>query len=370
MDGVPLAEIVRHPAEDRNARELAALRDADRHPRPPGWLLSPRMVETFVLGSREEYRAPDGQRLRVSPKYVGDRALVQVAIATLASDRALLLVGEPGTAKSWLSEHLAAAISGTSRYVIQGTAGTTEDQVKYSWNYALLLAEGPSERAIVPSPLLRSMLEGKLVRFEELTRCTSEIQDTMISILSEKEVAVPELGRIVPAARGFNVIATANTRDRGINDMSSALRRRFNFVTLPVVGEPEAEMAIVRKRADDLMTDYKIRAEIPDDLVRVLVTTFQELRLGRTLDGGTKLKSPSAPLSTAEAISVLGNGMSLAGHFGQGQVSDRDIAAGLIGAVITEDAKDEAIFVEYLENILKKRGAEWAGLYKACKELV
>src|SRR5512138_2420673 len=245
MDGTPPTEIVRQPAEARNQRELECLRAADRHPRPPGWLLSPKMVEVFVLGSSDEYRAPDGGRVRISPKYVGDRALVQVAIATLASDRALLLVGEPGTAKSYLSEHLAAAVSGTSRYVIQGTAGTTEDQVKYSWNYALLLAEGPSDRALVPSPMYRAMAEGRLVRFEELTRVASEIQDTLISILSEKEVSIPELGKIAPA----------NTRDRGINDMSSALRRRFNFVTLPVVGEPEAEMAIVRKRATDLMND-------------------------------------------------------------------------------------------------------------------
>lgn len=234
-------ETIRQSAEEKHRRELEALRLADPYPRPAGWELSPRLVETFILGGREEYRCADGSRLRISPKYLGDRSLVQVAIATLASDRALLLVGDPGTAKSWLSEHLAAAISGTSRYIVQGTAGTTEDQIKYSWNYALLLAEGPSEKALVPSPLFRAMVEGRLVRFEELTRCASEVQDTLISLLSEKELAVPELNRIVPAQRGFNVIATANSRDRGINEMSSALRRRFNFVTLPVVDDPDTE---------------------------------------------------------------------------------------------------------------------------------
>ena len=356
---------IRLAAEERHRRELEALQRADRYPRPPGWLLSPRLVEVFILGSREDYATADGARLRISPKYIGDRALVQVAIATLASDRALLLVGDPGTAKSWLSEHLAAAISGTSRYVVQGTAGTTEDQIKYSWNYALLLAEGPSERALVPSPVYRAMAEGKVVRCEELTRCASEIQDSMISILSEKELAVPELTRIVSARRGFNVIATANTRDRGINEMSSALRRRFNFVTLPVVGDVETEAAIVRKRVGDLMADYRVEAEVPDDLVRVLVTLFHELRQGRTLDGQAKVKSPSAPLSTAEAISVLFNGSILAAGFGNGRLSAEDLTRSLLGTVVREDGRDAACLLEYLETVAKSRGGAWARLYEA-----
>ncbi len=359
-----LAEAIRLPAEERNRVELEALARVDRYPKPPGWRLSPRMVETFVLGSRDEFRSSDGSPVRITPKYLGDRALIQVAIATLASDRALLLVGDPGTAKSWLSEHLAAAISGTSRYVVQGTAGTTEDQVKYSWNYAMLLAEGPSERALVPSPIYRAMTEGRIVRFEELTRCASEIQDTMISILSEKEIAVPELNSVVAARRGFNVIATANTRDRGINDMSSALRRRFNYVTLPVVSDPETEAAIVRKRAGDLMADYRVEAQIPDDLVKLLVTVFQELRQGRTLDGQTKLKSPSTPLSTAEAISVLFNGCILASSFGNGKLGPGHLARSLQGVVIREDAKDAACLVEYLETVARKRGGPWGDLWE------
>lgn len=362
MDGNGLLRLA---AEQRHQRELEALQRADRHPRPPGWNLSPRMVETFILGSNEEYQAADGSRVKITPKYLGERSLVQIAIATLASDRALLLVGDPGTAKSWLSEHLAAAISGTSRYVVQGTAGTTEDQIKYSWNYALLLAEGPSEQALVPSPVYRGMVEGRIVRLEEMTRCASEIQDSLISILSEKELAVPELNKIVPASRGFNVIATANTRDRGINDISSALRRRFNFVTLPVVGDPETEMAIVTRRTADLMADYRIEAQIPEDLTRVLVTVFQELRQGRTLDGKAKVKAPSTPLSTAEAISVLFNGSILASSFGTGRVTAEELARSLQGVVVREDARDAACVLEYLETVAKNRGGPWSKLYEA-----
>ncbi|HEY7348586.1 MAG TPA: AAA family ATPase [Ktedonobacterales bacterium] len=267
---------------------------------------------------------------------------------------------------SWLSEHLTAAISGTSRYVIQGTAGTTEDQIKYSWNYALLLAEGPSLGALVPSPMYRAMEEGKVVRFEELTRCSSEVQDGMLSILSEKEIAVPELRMTIPARRGFSVIATANTRDRGVNDMSSALKRRFNFVELPVPEDLSSETAIVEKRTHDLMADYKLESQLPADLVKMLVTIFQELRRGRTIDGKVKVKTPGAVLSTAEAISVLFNSTILAAHFGSGQVSASEVGRSLVGAVAKEDSRDVETLREYLETVVKGRsGKEWEQLYEA-----
>ncbi len=370
MSEIPVA--IRLPAEERCALELTALRHNDPHPRPPGWLLSPKRVEIFLLGSgRETFPTPEGQPVAIRPKYLGDRRLIQVAIATLASERALLLVGEPGTAKSWVGEHLAAAISGTSRLIIQGTAGTTEDQVKYAWNYALLLAEGPSERALVPGPILRAMRQGKIARFEELTRCASEVQDTLLSILSEKEIAIPELGQVVPAQRGFNLIATANTRDRGINDMSSALKRRFNFVTLPVVDTLEQEMAIVETRTRDLMADYRVQAEVPADLLKLLVTVFRELRAGLTLDGQTKVKSPSTVMSTAEAISVLLNGGILAQHFGDGRVGAAEVMRSLVGAVTKEDARDVACLEEYLENVVRPRkGGEWQAFYRAGKDVL
>jgi MoxR-like ATPase len=355
--------ILRRPAEVEYGAELDALRAADRDARPDGWLLSPKAVRTYILGGKA-----GGTEIR--PKYLGSERVVEIAIATLATDRALLLVGEPGTAKSWLSEHLAAAISGNSLLLIQGTAGTTEEQIRYSWNYALLLAEGPSPRALVPSPMYRAMEEGKLVRFEEISRCPSEVQDTLITLLSEKVLAIPELNLHLPAKRGFNLIATANTRDRGVNDMSAALTRRFNKVVLPVPQDVATEVAIVQKRVAEIGTGLKLPAPPPaEEAVRKVVQIFQELRRGQTLDGKQKVKPPSGVLSTAEAISLLGNSMALAGHFGDGEVGDRDLAAGLHGVVIKEDARDAAVWVEYLENIMKKRGAEWRDLYNACKEL-
>lgn len=357
-----MAEI-RLPAERKYEHELRALIDADASTRPPGWAMSPRAVETYLMGSDR----PVGG-VEITPKYIGDRSLVQVAIATLASDRALLLAGEPGTAKSWLSEHMTAAISGTSALVVQGTAGTSEEHIKYGWNYALLLAQGPTAEALVPSPVLRAMREGKIARFEEVTRTSSEVQDGLISILSEKQVAIPELGEIVSAERGFSVIATANTRDRGVNEMSAALKRRFNFVNIPVVDDLEQEIRIVEKREAELRGDYQVGVSPPRELAEMLVTMFQELRAGVTKDGKTKVRPPAGVLSTAEAISVLFQSGILAQSFGSGQVTGDDVGRALIGAVAKEGAEDLKAVREYCETVAKGRKGPWKDLYRASKQ--
>ena len=354
---------LRLPAETLFADELDALAKAEKHPVPEGWRLSPRSVHTYIVGGKA------GRKL-VTPKYIGHERLVEIAIATLMTDRALLLIGEPGTAKSWLSEHLAAAVSGDSQKIVQGTAGTTEEQIRYSWNYALLIANGPSEEALIRSPVFRAMESGTLARFEEITRCASEVQDAMISILSEKQIAVPELASQVAATRGFSVIATANTRDRGVNDMSAALKRRFNIVVLPAPATLEEEADIVTRRVEALGTALQLSSALPSEAaVRQIVTVFRELRRGVTEDGKAKVKSPTGVLSTAEAISLLTNSMALAASFGDGEVDARDLAAGLQGAVVKDEEKDRATWREYLANVMRKRGRDWRALHDACSEL-
>jgi len=356
-------DILRAPAEVLYAEEIEALIADDKYPRPPGWQMSPRAVHTYICGGK-------AGKLIISPKYIGHSRLVEIAIATLVTDRALLLIGEPGTAKSWLSEHLAAAINGDSTKVVQGTAGTTEEQVRYTWNFAMLIARGPSHDALIKSPIFRAMESGTLARFEEITRCASEVQDAMISLLSEKRLSVPELATEVPAQKGFSVIATANTRDRGVNDMSAALKRRFNIIVLPTPQTLETECEIVRKRVRELASHLELKAEVPaDEAIEKVVTIFRELRMGQTLDGKNKLKTPSGVLSTAEAISVLANSMALAGSFGSGSIEATDLAAGLQGSVVKDEEKDRIVWKEYLSNVLKKRGAEWRPLYNACSEL-
>jgi MoxR-like ATPase len=359
-----MTELMRPHAEQEHAGELAAIARIDDRPKPPQWKLSPWAVVTYVLGGTLD----DGTV--ITPKYVGSRRLVETAVATLATDRALLLLGVPGTAKSWLSEHLAAAISGSSTLLVQGTAGTPEEAVRYGWNYARLIAEGPSRAALVPSPVMVAMESGAIARIEELTRMPSDVQDALITILSEKSLPIPELGGEVQAMRGFNVIATANDRDRGVNELSSALRRRFNTVVLPVPATAEEEVRIVVRRVAELGRSLDLPpADGAEAEIRRVVTVFRELRRGVTEDGKTSLKIPSGTLSTAEAISVVTNGLALASHFGDGVLRAGDVAAGIVGSVIKDPVADATLWHEYLETVVRERG-EWKDFYRAARDEV
>jgi len=325
-----MSSVIREHAETLYADELVALEKQDDKPRPPQWKLSPWAVTDYLLGTKLD----DGTE--ITAKYIGDRRLMEVAVATLATDRALLLLGVPGTAKSWVSEHLTAAITGDSTLLIQGTSGIGEEALRYNWNYAL----------------------------------ASDVQDTLITLLSEKTLPIPELSEEVQAREGFNVIASANSRDRGVNELSSALQRRFNTVVLPLPKTLDTEVQIVQSRVESMAAALALPAEPPAlEEIRRVVTIFRELRSGVTEDGQAKVKSPSGTLSTAEAISVVTNGLSLAGHFGNGTMNAHDLATGMVGAIIKDPSQDPTVFKEYLETVVKERDG-WSDLYRACSEQI
>jgi MoxR-like ATPase len=346
----------RPPAEIRYAGELARLREHDTDDRPPGWALSLRAARRFVLGD---------ETLGISRKFVGDPSLIDRSLVTLATNRGLMLVGEPGTAKSLLSELLAAAVSGTSTLTVQGGAATTEDQIKYSWNYALLVAEGPSTRSLVAAPLLRGMAEGKVVRFEEITRCPLEVQDCLLSPLSDRVLAVPELGgpeSMVFAQEGFTIIATANTRDRGVNEMSAALRRRFNFETVFPIADFDTELALVEVEAGALLKRSGVTVPPRRDVLEVLVTTFRELRQGQTARGDVTDRL-SGVMSTAEAVSVA-HAVGLRGWFLRREPGTAaDLVSCLAGTAAKDNPEDLAKLRRYLER--RRHGDQWKALYEA-----
>jgi MoxR-like ATPase len=359
-----MSAILRQHAEQLFAEELEELQKSDTDKRPKSWKLSPQSVVLYLMGGKLK------NGFEVTPKYIGNKRLMEIAVATLTTDRALLLYGLPGTAKSWVSEHLAAAISGDSTMIVQGTAGTSEESIRYGWNYARLLAEGPSAKALVETPVMRAMQEGKIVRIEELTRIGADVQDTLITILSEKAMPIPELNSEVQAAKGFNVIATANNRDKGVNELSSALKRRFNTVILPVPDSMDEEINIVKRRVESFEKVMELPAEPPAlQEIRRIVTIFRELRNGVTNDGKTKIKIPSGTLSTAEAISVVNSGLAMAGYFGDGRLKAADLAAGIIGTIVKDPVQDKLVWQEYLETVIKPR-EEWKDIYRACRDLM
>lgn len=358
------SEQLRKSAESTFAAELDALIAEDARERPANWRMSPQAVVTYLVGGRTK------AGVEITPKYIGNRRLVETAVATLATDRALLLLGVPGTAKSWVSEHLAAAISGSSEMIVQCTAGTDETQIRYGWNYAQLLAKGPSREALVATPLMRAMEDGRIVRFEELTRMGSDVQDTLITVLSEKLLPIPELNTAVHAARGFNMIATANNRDKGVNELSSALKRRFNVVVLPLPSSLDEEASIVIKRVGEIGTGLLLpKIEPADKEIMRVVTIFRELRDGQTLNGKLKLKTPTGSLSTAEAIAVTIGAWAEAGHFGDGRIDAQCLAANVVGAVVKDPVQDRVVMTEYLETVVRER-KDWTDLYTAIREVM
>ena len=353
-------EVLRAPMEVEFAEQLETLKQNDPDTPPANWKLSPRSVLNYVVGGKTLEAEIDGKKksVAITRKFYGDDGLVQRAIVTLASERALLLVGEPGTGKSWLSEHLAAAIAGDSTLTIQGTAGTTEDQIKYSWNIARVIAEGPTADNLIPSPTMIAMQRGGLFRFEEITRCIPDVQDSLVSILSDKAISVPELpgSNRVSAKPGFNVIATANSRDQGVNDLSAALKRRFNYIHIPIVADKKTEIAIVKSRSQSLLQRYSIPTQIDAPILDLLATVFREIRSGKS-EEGVSLKSPSTTLSTAEAIGVALDAALHAQFFGEngGKVDASSIARNLVGSVVKEDLSDLKVLKEYVTLIAKKR---------------
>ncbi len=354
-------------AEQIWAEELAFLEALDEGPRPPGWRLTPRSVVTFVVGSEGVLSGPSG-KLEVQAKFVGDRALVERAVVTLAGSRGLLLVGEPGTAKSMLSELIAAAVSHSSELTVQGSAGTTEDQLRYGWNYALLVAKGPSAEALVPSPVLTAMREGRVVRVEEVTRCLPEVQDALVSILSDRRLAVPELGLIEHAAPGFNLIATANLRDRGVSEMSAALKRRFNFETVAPIGDAALELALVKRQAEAALAKVEQPLGVDEAVLEALVTIFRDLRTGQSAEGWS-VEKPSTVMSTAEAVSVASALGLSAAYFAEQRDPLSQLPGHMMGVVTKDEAEDRGRLLAYWDGAVKRRAEGEARLWKQLYDL-
>lgn len=362
-----MGDVIRASAEVKYAAELEILKQRDQasgQALPPGWVLSPKSVRTFIIGDG------DGS---ISRKFYGDDPLVDRAIVTLLGKQGLMLVGEPGTAKSMLSELLAAAISGDSNLTIQGTAGTTEDHIRYSWNYALLLAEGPTQRALVPSPVYQAMASGKIIRFEEITRAAPEVQDTLVSLLSEKQLMVPEFGSDarISAQLGFNIVATANLRDRGVNEMSAALKRRFNFETVKPISERRFEIELVTRYLNDELGPRRTEVSINPDVIDLLVTAFRELRSGTT-ESGTTIKRPETVMSTAEAVNVAYGAALEARYLGNGTLTPVEVAHQLSGVALKDSTEDSKRLRFWVDNVVKERArrdSSWKAFYGAARSL-
>lgn len=348
----------RLPAEIYYADELTRLREADPYPKPPGWHLSPRGVEAFVLGD-----AAQGS----TPKFVAPAAIVTRVIISLATQRGAMLVGEPGTAKSWLSELICAAISDNSTLVIQGGAIETVQQLLYTWNKAILERKGPCLEALIPGPLYRGMESGTLVRYEEIARSSPALQDALLSIMSERCIPIPELQAeqaTLYAREGFNLVATSNTSDEGVNEMSNALKRRMNFETIRPISSVNDEIDVVLREARKLLLASGVDVEPDEEIINALVLIFHELRNGQTMDGRSTDRLASAVMSTAEAVSVAHAMGVYAYYYRDGNMDAEDFTDFLVGAAIKDNPADLKRMNHYFETEVSQRKSEvWETIY-------
>jgi len=343
----------REPAEVTYREELDKLVAMDQGPVPPGWKMSPRAVEKFLVGD---------EKLGIERKFVADRAMVTRIIISLCTKRGCLLVGGPGTAKSWLSELLCAAISGNSTLTLQGGAISQVSQLLYSWNDALLHSEGPTRRALVPTPLLRGMMEGRLVRFEEIARCPQALQDAMLSVLSDRVVVIPELGEdgVILAQEGFNLVATSNSVDEGVHQMSAALKRRMDFEEIRPIRLLVDEMDVVLREVRKANQRAGIEVALDEKVVEVLVTLFHELRNGQTLDGRSTDRLAGAALSTAEAVSVAHAASLNAWYYGGGTMTIEHLVHHIIGSALKDQPDDRRRLKHYFETaVASRKGDHW-----------
>ncbi len=368
-------ETQRPVAEQKYAEELTVLCAADDGPRPAGWKMTPGRVIDFLCGTAGEKvsaKLPTGKAsLAITRKFVGPRDLIERCVVTLAGERGLLLVGQPGTAKSMLSELLAAAISGDSRQTVQGTAGTTEDQLRYGWNYALLIDRGPVPEAMIPSPVMSAMQSGSLARIEEVTRCLPEVQDALISLLSERRIMIPEFGGQAPgvaAIPGFNLIATANLQDRGVSEMSAALKRRFNFELVQPIANHDQELELVSQQSRAMLAETGIDIEVDQALLGLLVTVFRDLRSGKTAEGWN-VERPATAMSTAEAVAVS-NAINRQTAFFREETDPISLIPGhLLGVVLKDDAAERQRLLAYWDGPVRRRAESGDKLFQRLFDL-
>jgi MoxR-like ATPase len=353
----------RLPAEQNFADELERLRNWDPAPVPPGWQMSPLAAEKFIIGN---------PNLNIKKKFVAPTSVVTRIIISLCTQRGGLLIGEPGTAKSWLSELLCAAISGDSSLIVQGGAVNSVDQLLYSWNQAILQRQGPSPEALVPSPLYRAMRDGKFVRFEEMSRC-QPLQDAVLSLLSDRVITIPELSGeqgVLYAKKGFNIIATANSVDEGLHKMSAALKRRMNFEHIKPISHIDDEISVVMWETAKLNAAAGIDINLDPLLFEMLATIFHELRNGQTLDGRSTDRLAAAAMSTAEAV-IVGHTLCVHSYYyQQGQLAYGQLLSFLLGSALKDNPEDRRRLLHYFDSeISNKAGEHWQQLYQQ-RELI
>ena len=276
---------------------------------------------------------------RLSVGVVGRVREIELTVAAIASDRHIVIEGPPGTGKSTLLRAVAREL-GIGFEFVEGNAELTPARVVGHFDPARVLSDGYDPDVFVPGPLASALRDGSLLYIEELNRVPEETLNVLITVMSEREITVPRLGRL-EAAPGFRLVAAMNPFDAvGTARISGAVYDRMCRIAVGYQSTAD-ETLIVQRALANGSTDASDASVDSIGLVVELVRATRghpDLRVGSSVRGAIDMVYVTTSLAELRELPPSSPNVSLDAALValSGRVRVREGTARTPEAIITE----------------------------------